>query len=142
MPKSIRTSHYRILSIPTVHSVKVASAAYLVENGQCRILYTGGMVRIKKDHHEELGKLDLVITDGSFIRDRGLIRRDKATGEEYGHNSIPNLVDFFGKFTNHIIFVHFGSWFYKDIQLSKERIMSLGNDTKIEASYDGMEIYI
>lgn len=131
---------YRVEPVPTHHSKKVKSVAYILDDGSKRLLYTGDVIWINKEYHERLRNLDLVITDGSYMRKGGLIRRDRETGALYGHNGIPDLVDLFGRFTDRIIFTHFGSWFYRDIQKSKKKIEALGNEVKVEASYDGMTI--
>ncbi|MFW6117349.1 MAG: MBL fold metallo-hydrolase [Thermoproteota archaeon] len=137
MPKTVKLDSYSITSIPTHHSLKVESMAYLIEKESHRVLYTGDLIWINKEYHKELQGLDLVLTDGSFIRDKGLIRRDQETGQLYGHNGIPNLIKLFTGLTEHIVFIHFGTWFYKDIQKSRKKIEELGNNLKVEAAYDG-----
>jgi hypothetical protein len=98
------------------------------------------MVWINKDYHPQLEGLDLVVTDGSFLRKGGMIRRDEE-GHIYGHQGIPNLIKLFEQFTDHIIFTHFGSWFYKDMAAARKKIRSLSKK-KVEAAYDGWEIDI
>lgn len=136
----VRVDSYTVTPVPTHHSLKVDSMAYVLQRESRRILYTGDMIWINKEYHSKMKNLDLVITDGSFMRHKGLIRRDEETEQIYGHNGIPDLVDLFRDFTKHIVFTHFGSWFYKDIQQSKKKIESLGNAVKVEAAYDGMVI--
>jgi hypothetical protein len=46
------------------------------------------MIRIDSKQHRLLRNLDLVITEGSFIRSNGLVRIDAQTGEPLGHNGI------------------------------------------------------
>lgn len=58
--------------------------------------------------------------EASFIRKGGVVRKDKETGEIYGHTGIPNLINLFKKFTQNILFIHFGSWFYKDSNAVKK----------------------
>lgn len=122
--------------IPAIHSKYVESNAYIIEKKQKRILYTGDMIWINKEYHERLEGLDLVITDGSYMRKGGMIRRDRE-GNIYGHQGIPNLVNLFKKFTDHIILTHFGSWFYKDMKEARKRLRSFG--IRVEAAYDGMK---
>ncbi len=132
--------HYRVEPVPTHHSKKVKSVAYILDDGSRRLLYTGDVIWINKEHHEGLRGLGLVITDGRYIRKGGLIRRDRETGALYGHNGIPGLVDLFSRFTDRIVFTHFGSWFYRDVQKSRNKIEALGNEVKVGASYDGIVI--
>jgi hypothetical protein len=96
------------------------------------------MVSIHRRYHARLGELDLVITDGSFMRRGGLVRRDPATGKPFGHAGIPDLVDFFQRFTRRIVITHFGSWFYADIADSIRRIARLSDGAEVSAARDGM----
>ncbi len=139
LSKRIEISGLTITPVPTFHSKHVKSQAYIIEKGKKKILYTGDMIWIKKTYHHKLKHLDLVITDGSYFRKGGMIRRDKQ-GNIYGHQGIPNLVKLFSKFTHHIIFTHFGSWFYKDMQEAKKKLNSF--DLRISAAYDGMRTEI
>jgi len=144
LSKSFIVDNYQITPIPTIHSKKVKSQAYLVEIKQKRLLYTGDMIWIEKKYWNTLSRLDLVITEASFLKSGGMVRRDKITGELWGHQGIPNLMHFFKKFTNRIIFVHFGSWFYKNIRESQKQLMQIGkkNDLEVIVGYDGMKISI
>lgn len=138
----IKFEDYKITPVPTHHSKKVKSVAYLIEKNNQSILYTGDMIWINKEYWDLWNKPDLVITEGSFIRKGGMIRRDKETGAIYGHIGIPDLLKFFEPQTNRILFIHFGSWFYKDTQKSREKIQELAEDYDLEAmvGYDGMEV--
>ncbi|RLI25849.1 hypothetical protein DRO58_06005 [Candidatus Bathyarchaeota archaeon] len=117
------------------------SQAYLVERGAERLLYTGEMIWNEKKYREPLKELGLVVTDGSYYRKGGLVRKDKETGRLYGHNGVKNLVRLFREYTDHIVFTHLGSWFYRDIEASKQKIVELGSeDLLVEAAYDGMTL--
>ncbi|MFO7914460.1 MAG: MBL fold metallo-hydrolase [Candidatus Krumholzibacteriales bacterium] len=142
LPEVIDTGRYTVRAIPTHHSLKVESAALLVEDGSHRICYTGDMIWINREYHEYLEGLDLVITDGSFIRKKGMIRRDRSTGRIYGHAGIPDLIRLFSGFTSRIRFVHFGNWFYRDISDAREKIRELGKENGVDsrAVRDGQEI--
>jgi len=141
---TIRLDSMIVTAIPTHHSKKVKSSAYLVSDEGARILYTGDMVWIDKKYHHLFDKLDMVITDGSYIRKGGLIIKDSETGLLYGHTGIPDLIHLFRSFTSGIMFVHFGSWFYRDIESAGQKIAQLGklNEVKAFAAFDGMEIDI
>lgn len=142
--KPIKIGSYQITPIPTIHSKKVKSVAYLVERKPKRFLYTGDLVWIKKKYHHYFKNLDLVITEASFLRKGGLVKKDKQTGEIYGHTGIPNLICLFRNFTSHLVFLHFGSWFYKDIKKAREKLNKLGKENKIKitTAYDGMKLII
>lgn len=132
---------YSITPIPVIHSIKVRSLGYVIEQAGKKIFYSGDMVWIEKKYHPLLKNLDLVITDGSHIRKGGVIRRK---GDLiYGHNGIPDLVNFFKKFTRHILFTHFGSWFMKAPGEAQTKIKALETDAlKIDIAGDGKEYNI
>jgi ribonuclease BN (tRNA processing enzyme) len=109
----VHVGGYTLTPIPTVHSQRVKSVGYLVERSGERFLYSSDLVKIKPRFHHLLKGLDLVITEGSFIRSKGLIRKDAKTGLPIGHNGIPNLVGFFSRLTQSVVITHFGTWFFK-----------------------------
>jgi ribonuclease BN (tRNA processing enzyme) len=139
---TVQYNGYIVTPIPTHHSKLVKSQAYLVYDGKNKLLYTGDLIWIDKEYHHLLAGLDLVITDGSYFRQGGLVRKDKNTGLLFGHNGIPDLVNLFGHFTNNILFVHFGSWFFEDIGESKHKIKALAKNVSLNlyVGYDGMEL--
>jgi len=135
---------YDVRPVPTHHSLKVRSQAYLVGDGAARILYTGDLIWINKEHHPLLEGLDLVVTEASHFRQGGLVKRDKLTGTIYGHAGVPDLVRLFRDFCRRIVLVHFGAWFYRDIGRARSAIRALGreNGVRLEAGYDGREIVV
>lgn len=141
--KSVEIDHYLVRPIPTRHSSKVKSCAYLIEHGSKRILYTGDLVWIDKKYRSKLGKLDCVITEASYLREGGLVRKD-THGRLYGHQGVPNIVRMFKPHTNKIVLTHFGSWFFKDIAKSRAAIAALGAkyDVDLIAAHDGMFLEI
>lgn len=118
----IKLNSHQVTPIPTHHSKLVKSTAYLIEDGKTKLLYTGDIIWVDKEYHHLFERLSLVITDGSFIRKGGMIRKDKETGQLYGHNGITDLIRLFKPFTPRILFVHFGGWFY---QISRLHIAPL-----------------
>lgn len=142
LDKSIKIDSYSIDSIPTHHSKNVKSHAYLIRKGKESVLYTGDLVWMDKKYLEPLNQIDLVITDGSFARQGGMVRKDKETQALYGHNGIPNLIDLFKHHTKNILFVHFGAWFYKDPKTSIQFLQNLGNEKGVHviAGKDDLEI--
>jgi len=141
-PGEMSYGGYSILAIPTHHSLKVKSVAYLVEKGGRRLLYTGDMFWINKEYHPLLRRIDLVVTEASFLRRGGMIRRDRATGVAFGHAGVPNLVELFRRFTTDILLIHFGSWFYGDARTSRRTLAALGrqNGVNVRVGYDGYEL--
>lgn len=131
-----------ITPIPTVHSATLRSSAYLVEKDLARVLYTGDLISVQDRYRDRIPEVDVVITDGSFMRRGGLVRRDPVTGRPHGHTGIPDLVEFFSPLARKIIFTHFGSWFYKDIPSSTEKVRSLGQAIPVEVAEDGLELEV
>ncbi|MCL4361806.1 MBL fold metallo-hydrolase [Candidatus Dependentiae bacterium] len=142
--KPFKIGSYKITPIPTVHSVKVKSNAYLIEHKGKRLLYTGDMIWIEKKYRTKMKNLDFVITEASFVRKGGMIRRKKDSGKIYGHQGVPNLINIFKEYTNKILFIHFGAWFYKDIEKARKKFEKLAEQNEIEiiVGYDGLEIKI
>jgi len=135
---------YEITPIPTHHSKHVKSQAYLVTTSSSSLLYTSDMVWIDKQYHSLFRAVDMIITEASFLRKGGMVNRDTSTGSIYGHNGIPNLLHLFKDSTKKILFVHFGSWFYKNTAQARKKIQVLGKESGIKAliGYDGMTLEI
>jgi ribonuclease BN (tRNA processing enzyme) len=133
---------FSITPVPTHHSKRVRSTAYLLEKEGKKVLYTGDLIWINKEYHSLIGSCDLVITDGSFLRKGGRITRDKETGQIYGHGGIPDLINLLKSFTESILFVHFGSWFYDNVKESRLKLKQLAykEDVNILVGFDGLKI--
>jgi ribonuclease BN (tRNA processing enzyme) len=140
--RSVRIGAYRIVPVPTQHSVKVRSLGYVVQRGTQRIFFSSDMLGIDRRYYRLLGRLDLVITDGSYLRRGGLVRVDRATGKRFGHLGIPDLVALFRRFSSRIVITHFGSWFYRDVRASRRKIAALSDGVSVSAAHDGMVLTI
>lgn len=138
----VRVRSYRVVPVPTIHSHRVRSLGYVVEQGDRSFFYSSDMVAIERRYHRRLRRLAVVITEGSYIRKGGLVRVDQASGQRFGHAGIPDLVEFFRPFTPYIVIAHFGSWFYRNIDQSIRKIESLGNGVRVAAAHDGLVIDI
>lgn len=134
----IELNGYKITPIPTIHSIKVKSVGLLIEHESKRLYYSGDVAWIEKQYHPLLHDLDLVITEASYIRKNGVIRRK---GDQiYGHKGIPDLIALFSKFTRRIVFMHLGTWFMKDAKAGAQKIMELQPDgIELDVACDGKE---
>lgn len=143
---AISCSTYKITPIPTEHSIKVKSQAYIIQKGAIKILYTGDLFWIDKKYHKYLKNLDLVITEASFIRKGGVVRRSKGTADRpFGHAGIPDLMRIFSPYTKRILFIHFGSWFYEiGARAARVQLKKLGLKYRLDiiAGYDGQIVYL
>jgi DNA-formamidopyrimidine glycosylase len=140
--KKKKLGPYIITPIPTHHSLHVASQAYLIQRKSVTILYTGDMVWIDKKFHSLFKKIDLVITEASFIREGGMVKKDPNSQKIFGHAGIPNLIRFFKPYTSTILFMHFGKWFVKDPKAGKKKLLDLGerHQIKVLIAQDGMKV--
>lgn len=134
---------YRFTPVPTIHSLKVASQAYIVEKNGKRFLYTGDLAWMEKKYQQQLGDLDMVITEGSFLQKGGMIRRDKESGKIFGHTGVPDLIRIFSRHTGRIVLMHFGSWFMEDVEQARKKIGELvPADITVEVARDGQEFTV
>ncbi len=133
---------YKITSIPVLHARTAKSVGFLLEKDDKRVFYTGDVSWIKRSALAFLGMLDLVITEGSFINDKGRVFMN--AGVLIGHTGIPNLITLFKDHTRNIVFTHLGSWFFNDSTRSKKQILALCERQDIEGivSYDGLKITV
>jgi L-ascorbate metabolism protein UlaG (beta-lactamase superfamily) len=135
--KPVSVGPWRVIPVPTLHSHRVRSLGYIVEKGGVRFFYSSDLIAIHRRYYSRLGQLDLVITDGSFMRRGGLVRIDQRTGRAFGHAGIPDLVELFSRFTRRIVVMHFGSWFYESIPASVRRISAYSDGVRVIAARDG-----
>ncbi|HET9826586.1 MAG TPA: MBL fold metallo-hydrolase, partial [Chitinophagaceae bacterium] len=140
--KPLLIDEYKIIPVPVVHSLKVRSQGYILEKENIRIFYSGDIVEVRQKHLQGLGHFDAVITEASFIRKGGIVRKN-ARGEKFGHAGIPELIQLFRKHTQRIILTHFGTWFIKDPVAGRKKLKCLEQqDLKIEIPADGFEYSI
>lgn len=138
----VEVGAYRIVPVPTEHSHRVRSMGFVVERGRRRIFYSSDLVSIRPRYRARLGRLDLVITEGSFLRRGGLVRTNPSSGRRFGHAGLPDLIDFFRGYTQRIVVMHFGSWFYHDIPAARRRIAALGDGVSVTAAHDGRVVVL
>lgn len=140
--KKTKIGPYTVTPVPTIHGKYVKSQGYLIRKGKYSFLYTADLIWIEKQYHSSINKVDLVITEASFIRKEGMVRKDKSTGKIFGHNGVPNLISLLKRFSDKILFIHFGSWFYRNTKEARKKLVSLGKDKKVHVTvgYDGQSI--
>jgi ribonuclease BN (tRNA processing enzyme) len=135
---SFSVKEYNITPIPVIHSLKVKSWAYIIEHQNDKLFISGDLAWIEKKHHDKINGADLIITEASFIKKGGRIRRKE--DKIFGHTGVPDLVRIFSPLTDRIVFTHYGSWFIKDVPEGKKKIKALEEDAELIPAYDGMEI--
>lgn len=139
--KNFRIGDYSFTPVPVIHALRLKSFGYLIEKDKKKILITGDVAWIEKANLKDLPKVDLVVTEASFIRKGGMIRRKK--DRIFGHTGIPDLIRLLEPLTSRIAFVHYGSWFFKDITESTEKLKSFETDElEVIPAHDGMEIAV
>ena len=138
----IQLGPYSITPLPTYHSLNVKSQAYLIKTEKTSLLYTGDLVWIDKKYLTCLDKVDLIITEATYLKKGGMVKKDPQSGKLYGHNGIPNLISLLKPFAKQFLFTHFGTWFYEDSRAARQKLLDFGkeNDLKILIGYDGLQI--
>jgi ribonuclease BN (tRNA processing enzyme) len=139
--KAFSIGKYEFTPVPVIHALRLKSLGYIIKKGKIRIFITGDVAWIEKANLQDLPKVDLVITEASFLRKGGMIRRKN--DQIFGHTGIPDLLRLLGPLTSRIALTHFGGWFFKDISESRKKLKALEtDDLEIIPAYDGMEIEI
>lgn len=138
---SFKVNDYKFNPVPVIHALHLKSLAYLIEKGKKRIFITGDVAWIEKANLKDLPIVDLVITEASFIKKGGMIRRKE--DHIFGHTGVPDLVRLLGPHTTRIAFCHYGGWYFRDIKEGNKKIKAQQTDTlKLIPTYDGMEIEV
>lgn len=140
--KKTKIGPYTITPIPTIHGKYVKSQAYVIKKGNRSFLFTGDLIWMKKEHHPAINQVDLVITEASFIDKGGMVRRDPETGQIFGHNGVPNLISLLKRFSDQILFIHFGTWFFNNTKEGRKELSYLGKkqNIKVIVGYDGLVV--
>lgn len=135
---------YLVTPIPTHHGKHILSQAYVIRKENRSFLFTGDLVWIDKKYHSLIGKVDLIVCEASFIRKGGMVQRDPIGGRLFGHNGVPNLIALLKPFSNKIVFVHFGSWFYQNTKEGRKTLIRLGKEQGLEVTvgYEGLEVNV
>ncbi|MFW6110318.1 MAG: MBL fold metallo-hydrolase [Patescibacteria group bacterium] len=140
----LKINSYKIRTIPTIHSKTVETFAYTVKHKDSKILYTGDLVWLEKKYHHYLTDLNLVIMEASFLQEGGFVQRDEEN-TLWGHTGIPNLIRLFSDFTDKMLILHFGSWFYElGAKEARKELKKLGkkDGVRILVGYDGQVLEV
>lgn len=138
--KKKKIGPYTIIPIPTRHSLIVKSQGYIIKKGKESFFYTGDLVWIDKKYHPIIGNQNLIITEASFVKKGGMIRRNKETGQIFGHQGVPNILSLLSPFSKNFLFMHFGSWFLENVKKGKNQLIALGKEKNkhVIVGYDGL----
>lgn len=136
-----RFQGYTITPVPVIHALHLKSFGYLIEHGGKKIFITGDVAWIEKANLQHLPNVDMIITEASFIKKGGMIRRKN--DQIFGHTGIPDLVRILSPHTSRMVFMHYGSWFFEDVKESRKRLKSFEKEgLEIIPSHDGMVLEI
>jgi phosphoribosyl 1,2-cyclic phosphodiesterase len=140
--ETLRLGRWRVTAVPIIHSDRVRSLAYRVERNGRALVYTGDVASVPRAALRLMKESDLIITEGSFLRRGGLLRKDPRTGRKYGHAGLPDLISWFAPLAPRILIVHLGSWFYRNPREAGIRIRALGRESgvRIRVAWDGMRL--
>jgi ribonuclease BN (tRNA processing enzyme) len=139
--KKFRIGEYQFDPVPVIHALRLRSFGYLIRKGEKKVFITGDVAWIEKVNLKDFPKVDLVITEASYIRKGGMIRRRE--DKIFGHTGIPDLIRLLSPHTSKILFVHYGSWYFKNVQESLKKLKFFETEElKVIPAYDGMEVEI
>jgi len=128
----------KVISYPVLHSKKAPAIGYIII-GSRKIVIPGDVLSVKKAIRDKYWKnADIYIGDGSFLT-RDMVRRDKKTGDLYGHSSMIRQIKWCRDANIPIaIFRHYGSEIVKKgIQWAKDKINKLNTyNVKIYLAID------
>lgn len=132
---------YSFTPIPVIHALSLKSLGYIVEKAGKRVFFTGDVAWIEKKHLQEIGKVDLVVTESTIMEKGGRINR--SGNRIYGHTGIPDLIRIFTPLTEKIVFTHFGDWFFEDVKNNPQKLKEMGKvSLETIPAYDGFLIEI
>ena len=138
--ESFEWEEYTFTPFPVIHALRLKSLGYIIQKGEKKLMITGDVAWIEKKNLEELPEVDMVITEASYINKGGRINRK---GDAiFGHTGIPDLLRLLSPLSQKIAFLHYGSWFFTDIEKNKEKIRDLEPSLEIIPTHDGMELEI
>lgn len=131
---------YQFTPVPVIHALKLKSLGYVIQKGEKSIFITGDVAWIEKAEREQLPKVDLVITEATFINKGGRINRKK--DRIFGHTGVPDLIRILSPMAGKIVFTHYGNWFFENVEDGLKKIKVLEEDVPLIPAKDGMEIEI
>jgi hypothetical protein len=142
LDKKTKIGPYTVIPIPTIHGKYVKTQGYLIKKGKVSFLYTADLIWITKEFHPVIGHVDLVITEASFIEREGMVKKDRETGRIFGHNGVPNIISLVKRFSENVLFVHFGTWFFDNTKEGRKLLKRLGKENNINVivGYDGLVV--
>lgn len=139
--KTFEIHGYSFTPVPVIHALSLRSFGYIIEKEGRRIFFTGDVAWIEKAHLENLGPLDIIITEATFLNKGGRINR--RGNQIYGHIGIPDLVRLLGNLAPKIVFTHFGEWFYADVKAGPEKIKAMEKEgLELIPAFDGFTINV
>lgn len=139
--KKFKIGAYTITPFPVIHALKLKSLGYLIEKDDERVFFTGDVAWIEKAELKKLPKVDLIVTEATFIQKGGRINRKG--NKIFGHTGIPDLIRILKPHTQKIVFSHFGYWFYEDVQKGIQQLKDLEPEgVELIPAFDSFEIEI
>lgn len=123
-----------------IHSLKAPAVGYKIHDKKKSIFYAPDVAWIDKREKAMRG-IDVYIGDGATIF-RNMIRKDKKTGQIFGHASIRQQLTWCQKEkVHHMIITHCGSDIVTKETSALKTIQALANErnVSVEIAYDGLK---
>ena len=139
--KEFRLLGYLFTPVPVIHALRLKSLGYIVEKDGRRVFFTGDVAWIEKSDLEKVGKVDLIITEATFLKKGGRINRKG--NSIFGHTGVPDLIRLLSPNSSRIVFTHFGEWFYEDVDNGPGKIEGLQKEgLELIPAHDGFTIEV
>ena len=124
-----------------LHSIRAPAVGYRITAGKSKIFYAPDVAWIE-DMDEAFKKIALYIGDGATIT-RNMIRKNKKTGEIFGHANIRQQLTWCHKMNvPKMIVTHCGSDIVSHEKQAEKKIFLLAKEraVKVEIAYDGWKL--
>jgi len=137
--EKIGSLHFEAFEL--LHSLRCPAVGYRISQGRKHLFYAPDVAWIEK-MEEAFRGIQLYIGDGASIH-RNMIRRDRKTGEIFGHATVRQQLTWCQKKkVPKMIVTHCGSGIVTDRRRAKKKIASFARerDVEVEVAFDGMEL--
>lgn len=133
-------------AFPVIHSLLAPAVGYRITSGKTAFFYVPDVVWIN-DRSQAFKNIKFYIGDGATIR-RNMIRKDKKTGQIFGHANIRQQLTWCKKEkVPKMIVTHCGSDIVGSKQKEKKAIhlikkLAVERGVEVTLAYDGMEMLL
>ena len=139
--KKTKIANVTFEAFEVIHSILAPAVGYRISFGKKAFFYVPDVLWIEK-RDQAFKNIKFYIGDGATIQ-RTMVRKDKKTGQIYGHANIRSQLTWCKKDkVKKMIITHQGSDIVKNEKKAKKIIEKLANERGVDfqLAYDGMQI--